>query len=280
MKRFLKFRNIGFLLLAVVIALTTIVSVNTSGGPGVFTNILTALSKPLVSVATSVVRTFESVYGYMYEYDKVVAENQQLKAELAKLQQDYREYTEIAKENARLRELFNLSARHADFKYETATIIAWSASNWSSAFTISKGATNSSVKAGDPVITETGALVGYIKDVGPMSSTCVTVLDTTFSAGAVIDRNNDVAVAMGDFALMREGLLKLDYLTDSTQIVAGDTITTSGKGGVLPAGLVIGTVEEVRLHESGIRRYAVIAPAVELDSLINVFVITSFEIAE
>lgn len=280
MKRYLKLRTLGFLLLAVAIALTTIISLNTSGSPGPVTNLLTALSKPLVSAATSVVRAFESVYGYMYEYDKVVAENQRLKAELAKLQQDYREYTEIAKENARLRELFNLSQRHADFKYDTATIIAWGASNWSSTFTISKGSSNSDVKAGDPVITETGALVGVIKEVGPMSSTCVTVLDTTFSAGAVIERNNDVAVAMGDFTLMRQGLLKLDYLTDSAQILPGDTVTTSGKGGVLPAGLVIGTVAEVKTHESGIRRYAVIDPEADLDNVVNVFVITSFEMAE
>jgi len=280
MKRFLKLRTLGFLFLAVAIALTTIISLNTSGSPGPVTNLLTALSKPLVSAATSVVRTFESVYGYMYEYDKVVAENQRLKAELAKLQQDYREYTEVAKENARLRELFNLSQRHADFKYDTASIIAWGASNWSSTFTISKGSSNSDVKAGDPVITETGALVGVIKEVGPMSSTCVTVLDTTFSAGAVIERNSDVAVAAGDFTLMRQGLLKLDYLTDSAQVVPGDTVTTSGKGGVLPAGLVIGTVSEIRTHESGIRRYAIIDPAADLDNVVDVFVITSFEIAE
>ena len=280
MKRFLKLRTLGFLFLAVAIALTTIISLNTSGSPGPVTNLLTALSKPLVSAATSVVRTFESVYGYMYEYDKVVAENQRLKAELAKLQQDYREYTEVAKENARLRELFNLSQRHADFKYDTASIIAWGASNWSYTFTISKGSSNSDVKAGDPVITETGALVGVIKEVGPMSSTCVTVLDTTFSAGAVIERNSDVAVAAGDFTLMRQGLLKLDYLTDSAQVVPGDTVTTSGKGGVLPAGLVIGTVSEIRTHESGIRRYAIIDPAADLDNVVDVFVITSFEIAE
>lgn len=280
MKRFLKLRVLGFLLAAIVIAAVTLVSVNTKGSPGFITNALNTMAKPLVSVASSVAKTFESVYGYMYEYDKVVAENQDLKAQLAKLQQEYRESTDISNENARLRSLLNLSSRHSDFHFDTASIIAWSASNWSSSFTISKGSSNSAVKAGDCIITETGALIGYVKDVGVTSSTAVTVLDTTFSAGAVVERNSDVAVATGDFTLMKQGLLKLDYLTEGTEVVSGDTITTSGKGGVLPAGLVIGTVSEVKTYESGIRRYATIRPAADLQNTTSVYLITSFEISQ
>ena len=51
-------------------------------------------------------------------------------------------------------------------------------------------------------------------------------------------------------------------------------------GGVYPAGLVAGHVEEVRTDASGMTRYAVIAPETDLDGLQQVFVITDFTVNE
>ncbi|MEL4107028.1 rod shape-determining protein MreC [Oscillospiraceae bacterium WX1] len=279
MKRFLRIRVLGVLIVAVIIATLTLISVNTNGSPGFLTNSLMSLSKPLKSIASSVAREYENLYGYINQYQKVVAENESLKAELAKLQQDYREYTDVSNENEQLRALLELSARHPDYKqYDMASVISWSVSNWSSSFTISKGSSNSRIKVGDCVITETGDLVGVVSAVSSNSSTVITVLDTTFSVGAYIERNDEHAIATGDFTLMGQDMLKLDYLPDSTDIVTGDTIITSGKGGILPAGLVIGTVQDVSTYDTGIRRYATIKPAADLTSLTNVYLITSFEI--
>lgn len=278
MKRFFKLRVFGFFIISVLIASVTLISVNTRSNSGFITNSLMSMSKPLKSFAASVAKTFESIYGYMYEYEKVVAENKDLKAQLATLETQYREYTDVSNENDRLRELLKLSERHPDYtKYDTAAVISWSPSNWSSSFTIGKGSYNSDIKIGDCVITEAGVLVGVVTEVGINSSTVITVLDTTFSVGAYIERNEDRAIAAGDFTLMKQGLLKFDYLQDTTEIVAGDNIITSGKGGMLPAGLVIGTVQEVLTYESGITRYATIKPGVDLQSLGDVYLITSFE---
>jgi rod shape-determining protein MreC len=79
---------------------------------------------------------------------------------------------------------------------------------------------------------------------------------------------------------MQEGKLKLSYLPDGAQLVAGDEVLTSGRGGVYPSGLVVGQVEGVFTEASGKTRYAVIQPAVELGSLIEVFVIKDFDIVE
>lgn len=280
MRRFLKFKVIGFAIAAVLIAAITIISVNAAGNSGFISSALTALSKPLKSVAASVAKTFESIYGQMYKYDQLVLENDELEKQLADLEEDYREYIEISEENERLRELLNLSKRHEDFQYDTASIIQWDASNWTSTFTISKGSSNSKIAFGDCVITETGALIGYVTDVGTTSSIVVTVLDTTFSAGAIIERNGDTAIAVGDFELMKQDLMKLDYMTETTELLAGDTIVTSGKGGLLPAGLVIGDVVDVHTYNTGIGKYGTIKPAADLENIIYVTVITSFEITE
>ncbi|NMA25475.1 MAG: rod shape-determining protein MreC [Clostridiales bacterium] len=280
MKRLFRFRVFSFFILAVIIAAITLISVNTSGSSGFVTNLLTSLSKPLRSVAASVANVFESIYGYIDDYEKLEAENAELRAQLNKLQQDYRESTDISAENERLRKLLGLDSRHPDYKtYDTATIINWSSSNWSSSFTIGKGSYNSDIKVGDCVITEEGYLVGVVDVVEPTSSTVITILDTRFSVGAYIDRTDKRYIAMGDFSLMKQGLLKFGYLEDTAEIIADDTIITSGKGGILPAGLIIGTVQEVVTSNTGIDKYATIKPAADIKSLADVYLITSFEVS-
>jgi len=270
----------SFFVLAVIIAAITLISVNTSGNSGFVTNILTSLSKPLRSVAASVANVFESIYGYIDDYEKLEAENAELKAQLNKLQQDYRDSSNISAENERLRKLLELSSRHPDYKqYDTATIINWSSSNWSSSFTIGKGSYNSDIKVGDCVITEEGYLVGVVDVVETTSSTVITILDTRFSVGAYIDRTDKRYIAMGDFSLMKQELLKFGYMEGSAEIIADDTIITSGKGGILPAGLVIGTVQEVVTSSTGIDKYATIKPAADIKSLADVYLITSFEVS-
>ena len=79
---------------------------------------------------------------------------------------------------------------------------------------------------------------------------------------------------------MGQGKLKLSYLPENSDLIAGDLVLTSGKGGVYPSGLAAGHVEEVYTEASGMTRYAVIQPETDLDGLKQVFVIKSFDIVE
>ncbi|MDR3277957.1 MAG: rod shape-determining protein MreC [Oscillospiraceae bacterium] len=276
MKVLLTKKNIAILIAALLVAAVALVSVNTARGPGLISSAATVFLKPVKSAASSVARTFESIYGYMYEYDEVVSENESLKAQIAELRQEYREYTEVSAENDRLRALLELAPRHSDARYDTAAILQWGASNWTSTFTVSKGSANSELAVGNAVITETGVLIGRVTEVGLTSSVAVSVIDTTFSAGALAGGLGEDGIAAGDFSLMRRGLLKLDYLPDDSAILAGDAVVTSGKGGVFPQGLVIGSVAEVRRSETGIGLYAAVLPAAELRDVTYVYIITEF----
>ncbi len=281
MKRFFKFRVFGFLVIAVTIAAITLITVNTRGNEGFVTNTLTSLSKPLRSFAVSVAKTYESIYGWIYEYENVKAENDRLIEELAQLQKEYRDYIDVSNENERLRDLLDLSSRYPDYQqYDTASVISWVASNWSSSFTIDKGSYNSDVKVGDCVITESGALIGVVSEVNMNSSTVITVVDTTFSVAAYIERNEERSIATGDFSLMKQGLLKFEITQDTMEIVSGDVIITSGSESVLPSGLVVGEVQEVLTDNTGLSRYATIKPAADLTSLADVYLITLFEVSD
>ena len=265
---------------AVLVAGFSLVTLTfSSGNTDSGSHVINTLIKPVRSVVSSMVDSLEQVYNYMYKYDLLEAENEDLKKQVADLEESYREYTEVSEENERLRELLGLSERHADYKFETATIISWSDSNWSSTFTISKGS-DSGLEVGDTVITETGYLVGQITQLSSASATVTTILDTRSSIGAFLYTDNGTAIAQGDYVLMKDNLLKLTYLPSDSDVVSGQTAVTSGKGGLFPRGLVIGTVTKVVPSSSGLEDYAVLEPAADFDNLSAIYIITDFEIEE
>ena len=182
----------------------------------------------------------------------------------------------LRQENQRLRNLLNLRQQRRDFTFESAIIVDRSTSNWSRVMTLNKG-TSSGIAVGNCVVDDQGNLVGVIREAGLNWSTITTILDTDSSLGARVFRTGEVTVAMGDLALMETGRLKLSYLEGESSLINGDLIVTSGLGGYYPSQLVIGSVEEIRTDDNGLTRYAVLAPKTDLDSLSEVFVITSFD---
>ena len=139
---------------------------------------------------------------------------------------------------------------------ESAYITEHEVTNWTSSLTLNKG-TSSGVEVGDCVMDSTGALVGLVDKAGYNWCKVLTIVDTDTSIGAqVFPAPRTWAWRRGDFALMRQGRLRLDYLPADCQLLAGDLVETSGLGGYLPSGLVIGTVEEVQVDDSGATSYA------------------------
>lgn len=238
-----------------------------------------SIKQPIQKAATALADWFEGIYGYLYEYDQLIEENNALHAELAELQQRARDYDEINEENQRLRELLNLRDKHTDFVYESSKIVSWDSSNYTSAFTISKGS-DMGIEVGDSVVTEYGALVGQVTELGSSWATVRTIIDVNTSVGALVGTNSYAGMATGDYTLMLDGNCRMGYLASSAQIFEGDEVLTSGKGGNFPAGLLIGKVIAVMTEAGGQTTYGVIEPACALDSLSQIFVIKDFDITE
>ena len=267
---------------AVVVLIAAAASALLHGRAGLISDASGSLSAPVQKAAGAAIEWIEGIYGYIYEYDQLVAENNELRAQLAESRQAAIESAGYQEENARLRTLLDFSEHHEDFVFEPAKLTAWSSSNWSSTFTISKGADNSEhpVEVGDCVVTEYGALVGQIIEVGSTWSTVRTVIDSAIDVGALVGEAGSVGMCVGDFALMQEGCLKLTYLSENAQLVEGEAVLTSGKGTYIPQGLIIGYIRSVLSEGSGQTLYGVIEPACDLGTLSQIFVITDFEIRE
>ncbi|MBQ4369706.1 MAG: rod shape-determining protein MreC [Oscillospiraceae bacterium] len=238
-----------------------------------------AVSAPFKKGVSAAASGLEHLYGYMYKYDSLAAENEQLRLQIAEMENLVRDSEAISEENERYRELLGFAARHSDFTFESATVTSWTASNFSSAFTISKGS-SSGIKLNDSVVSSDGCLIGTVTELGPSSATVTTVVDTTFSAGALVESSGVSCVAAGDFELMRKGQLRLSYLPVGAELTSGELIETSGIGGILPRGIRIGKVVSAQYEAGSQALTAVIEPTIDFSSLSQVFIITDYEISE
>ena len=82
------------------------------GRIGFVQNMAGVLKSPIQKVLSSAVNWFDSIYGYLYDYDALLAENESLRMQLAEAQQSAREGIEASEENVRLREALELRQAH------------------------------------------------------------------------------------------------------------------------------------------------------------------------
>ncbi|MEA5151716.1 MAG: rod shape-determining protein MreC [Oscillospiraceae bacterium] len=249
------------------------------GQIGFLQNATGVIKSPMQKVLSSAVNWFDSIYGYLYDYDSLMAENESLRSQLADAQQSARDGIAASEENTRLRQLLELREKHTDYQMESCKVVLWSASNWSSSFTISKGK-SSDIELGDPVITEYGALVGQVTELGENWATVSTIIDVDMSVGAFVGTTGSSGMVVGEYSMMKKKAAKLTFLADGAQIFVGDEVLTSGSGGAFPAGLVIGTISNLQTEAGGQIEYGIVQPQCDLDSLVQVFIIKSFEVVE
>ncbi len=280
MKEYLKKYGIRMgIIVAAVVFLILVAAAARGGRTGLLQNLSGIVASPMQKVLSSAVNSYNTIYGYLYEYDSLMAENESLRTQLAEAQQSARDGIAASEENVRLREALELRQKHTDYVLESAKVVLWSSSNWSSSFTISKGR-SSGIELGDPVITEYGALVGQVTELGENWATVSTLIDVDMSVGAYVGSSGSSGMVVGEYALMKDKTAKLTFLADGAQIFEGDEVLTSGSGGAFPAGLVIGKISNVQTEAGGQIEFGIVVPQCELDALVQVFIIKDFEVIE
>ena len=278
LKNFLKQHGLWVLFAAAVLSVALAVMSVLSASSSPLVNLTGILVSPFRAGYTAAANWFNDLQNYYKDTTDLQAENAALRQQIAQMEETIRQAKADVEENAKLRELMNLTKQRRDLTdFEAAMVTEHAVTNWASSLTLNKG-TSLGVEVGDCVTDECGNLVGVIDQAGTNWSTVLTLVDTDTSLGAQVFRTKELGVAQGDFSLMRENRLRLDYLPADCALLPGDVVVTSGLNGYYPSGLVIGYVEEVRLDDSGAASYAILAPEADFDALTEVFVIKSFEI--
>ena len=278
MKQFLQKHGLWVLFAAAVISVALALMSVFSYTSSPLANVANVIASPFRSAYTGIADWFNDKQNYYRDTTALEEENAALKKQLAEMEAAIRQAEKDSAENERLKQLLGLQAQRPDLTsdLQAAMITEHTVTNWTSSLTIDKG-TNLGLEVNDCVISETGALVGLISEVGTNWATILTLVDTDTSLGAQVFRTGDLGLAQGNFSLMGEKRLRLEYLPADCSLLGGDLVVTSGLGGFYPAGLVIGSVAEVQQDDSGATSYAILTPAVEFDALSEVFVIRSFD---
>lgn len=230
---------------------------------------------PLRTGASALTDRAEQLYNYVFEYEKLAAENAELREELSQMRDDSRDAASIKRENDRLRELLELQKAHEDYELVDAYIITWDSNDWSKAFTINRG-TSSGIDAGMCAITESGEVVGVVTEAGSNYAIVKTVLDSSLDISATVASSGYSGMVRGSYASGVPGMMRMDYLPSGAVLRNNDQVVTAGST-VYPRNLILGYIVDAGINDNGIAKYAVLEPAANIDALEQVFILTSFD---
>lgn len=211
------------------------------------------------------IHIFKQVFDNWNELEELRRENESLKAE-------QNHYSEILAENIRLRGLLNFKQGYTRYHMLGASVIERDYGGWTHTMVIDRGS-DSGLKKYMPVIVPSG-LVGFVSEVYENSARVQLLLDPRATVGGIVQRPDSRVVSMVSGNSGNPGYLTFLSLAKESDVIKGDTIVTSGYGGVYPKGFLIGTVERVDVDSEGATQSAVIKPAADFSHMEEVFVIT------
>jgi rod shape-determining protein MreC len=237
---------------------------------------------PVQSAYRSVSQWFTDTTTDWKSLRELREENRELREEIEELKSRNELLENDINQLQELEELFELSNYYEAYAKTAAQVVGRSPSNWYETFIINKGS-SSQMEKYMPIIVGSG-LVGHISRVYTNYAQVTTIVDSSSRIYGQVNRYQQ-----GETPLLIEGgrsltdvssdldtnnLCFTDFITTETDIQVGDEIVTSALGDIYPPGLVIGTVERIVSLEDGRTSRAYIEPAVDLNELNYVLVLT------
>lgn len=265
----------GFLGFFGVLLLSIVIAAATESGSSPASTVLGTVFSPLQSVSSAIadsVKDFSVYFRSSAQYQERVKE---LENQLGEAQKDLVGYEQAKQQIALYEEFLELKEENEDFQFASASVIGSDSSDAFGSFTLNKGELDG-VKVNNPVIYGK-YLVGVVVKTAPTYCVVNTVLNPEVNVSAYEVRTRESGYSTTTVDLAKEGKCCLAGLVRTTAIAPGGIVCTSGVGGIYPADLIVGTVEEVRNDTTNISSYAVIRTQVDFAQLRDVFIITSFK---
>ena len=254
------FRNKLLIIIAVLSALLLAAIIFTATGrtrPTPIDGVIGGVISPVQRIFYGTGEFFEKTFGSLFSIRNAMKENEQLKLELNKLQEQNRQLYQLALENEQLRSILQFKNNNPQYSYIGANITGKDPGNWFDTFTINKGTT---------VITGEG-LVGRIIEAGDRYSKVLSIIDERSSVSILVNRTRDIGIVSGTTNSDLVAIMPLE-----ADIIKGDEIISSDFS-TFPKGLFIGKVKSVTKEEYKLHKLVLIEPAVDFKRLEQIFVI-------
>ena len=233
---------------------------------------ISGLFIPLFGLSASARQTMEKTGNaitprseLMRQRDELARANEQLR--LRSLQAE-----EALRENAQLRQLLGWQ-KQTPWKTKLARVISRDPANWWRSIQIDIGSRDG-VQLNQPVVTMEG-LIGRISALGDSRSTVLLVGDPALRISAVIQETRETGIILsGSSGALESDMVDLGYLSRTSNAKPGQTVVTSGDGGVFPKGIPIGRIVDTSSVRFGIATEARVRLAANISRLEEVWVIS------
>ena len=247
------------------VLLFTFKNMGAASYPQQLVNDVTAVLGKMVSTPVNTVNRFFSDINNLQD---TFEENKNLKKELDMLSETQVKLATINKENQELKMELDLQSTLTDYDIMTGSVIARNPDHWIDQVIIDRGSSHGLVK-GMSVMSNNG-LIGRISEVSPTSSK-VTLLtasaESTVLTSAEVVLEDKVIFGVIEAYDAKKKNLVMEQIISNEEIKIGDEIVTSGLGGVVPRGLLVGEVAEVTLDRHGLGQRVYIEPAADFDNI-------------
>lgn len=209
------------------------------------------------------------------EIEKLKEENANLRNELIKNTMQKNDIDELNK----LKKALNFVTDENANKFISAEIVAKNNGNYYKTFTISAGKSNNIRQ--DSIVVNGDGLIGRVYQVSDNYSKAISIIDNTSPVSfEIMGRNDDTGMLSQDIRIadIEDETLIKGYMFDAnSKVKIGEIITTSGLG-LYPAGIPIGTVEQIIPDTQNILKYVVVKPFVDLTNINKVLIFNKKEI--
>lgn len=239
-------------------------------------NIIDKIVNPFTKVIMSIQGAYTSVVNkitkdeeYFSSLENAKAQYEELKEENEKLKDENKKLVTIQAENKTLKEQLGVAENYLDYELVPGYIIQKDFSNYSKVIVINVGK-NDGIENNMTVVNDKG-LVGYVVSVEDNSSKVQTIIDTASAVSCQISNSEKTMVTRG--VLESNKKIKGTYIDNDVVINEGDTIYSSGIGGIYPKNICIGKVKEIINTQNKTNRYVYVETAVDFDNLGDIVVL-------
>jgi len=225
---------------------------------------------PLFGLASSTQQLPAKTIDALTPRGELLKEINGLRQENAQLRMRQEQFDAALQENNQLRAQLAW-ARQQPWKLKLARVVLRDPANWWHTIQIDVG-TRDGIHENYPVLTSDG-LVGRVSAAGVLRSQVVLLGDPNCRVSARVGNPaRDIGVLMASGPLPASWL-DLTYLSSTANIKSGQSVMTSGEGGIFPAGIPIGQVMDAQTVEFGLYTQARVKPSANLGALREVWVL-------
>ena len=234
-------------------------------------NLANKIVMPIQNALTYVKNKVNGNSSFFSDVSSLKEQVEELEEKNTELEESLRELEIIKTENETLKEYLELTEQYSDYETVPANVINRDISNYSKTIVINVG-TDDGIEEDMTVIAAEG-LVGYVISVTNSTAKVQTIIDTSSSTSCVLSVSRDSLVCKG--TLNDEENLKGMYISADATLTQGDSVETSGLGGIYPKGIFVGTISKVENSTDLSNRYVLVDLAVDFEKLETVLVITN-----